>query len=178
MVDLGVTLRFFGGNIAPLRNAVPSLTNSYWAFGNTGSHVFDQAINSGNDVAGLNAVLTNYSTAQISNIFNALISLSDHLPVVAGYQLPANWAGSVSGGTAGRLFFGSNASGLGTGQLSQITFSGYAAGAQILGTGELVPLNLTAAVPEPGTYAAAVILLVLAIWHHHRRRMRSQALAT
>jgi autotransporter-associated beta strand protein len=87
----------------------------------------------------------------------------------------ANWAGSVSGGTAGRLFFGSNASGLGAGQLSQITFSGYAAGAQLLGTGELVPLNLTAAVPEPGTYAAAVILLALAIWHH-RRRMRSQAL--
>lgn len=89
----------------------------------------------------------------------------------------ANWAGSVSGGTAGRLFFGSNSSGLGAGQLSQITFSGYTVGAQLLGTGELVPLNLTAAVPEPGTYAAALILLVLAIWHH-RRRIRSQALAT
>ena len=88
----------------------------------------------------------------------------------------ANWAGSVSGGTAGRLFFGSNSSGLGAGQLSQITFSGYAAGAQILGTGELVPFNLTAAVPEPGTYAAAVILLALAIWHH-RRRTRSHVAA-
>jgi autotransporter-associated beta strand protein len=89
----------------------------------------------------------------------------------------ANWAGTLSGGTAGRIFFGSSASGLGSGQLSQIAFSGYSAGAQLLGTGELVPLNLTAAVPEPGTYAAAAILLALAIWHH-RRRMRSQAAST
>jgi autotransporter-associated beta strand protein len=65
------------------------ITNSYWAFGNTGSHVYDQAIDTGNAVAGLNAVLTNYSTAQISNIFSSLIALSDHLPVVADYQLPA-----------------------------------------------------------------------------------------
>jgi hypothetical protein len=89
----------------------------------------------------------------------------------------ANWAGSLTGGTAGRIFFGSNASGLDEGQLSQIAFSGYSAGAQLLGTGELVPLNLTAAVPEPGTYAAAAILLALAVWHH-RRRMRSQAAST
>ena len=89
----------------------------------------------------------------------------------------ANWAGTLSGGTAGRIFFGSSASGLGSGQLSQIAFSGYSAGAQLLGTGELVPLNLTAAVPEPGTYAAAAILLALAVWHH-RRRMRSQAAST
>ena len=88
-----------------------------------------------------------------------------------------NWAGTLSGGTAGRIFFGSSASGLGSGQLSQIAFSGYSAGAQLLGTGELVPLNLTAAVPEPGTYAAAAILLALAVWHH-RRRMRSQAAST
>jgi autotransporter-associated beta strand protein len=71
------------------------ITNSYWAFGNTGSHNFDQAINSGNAVSGLNAVLTNYSTAQISNVFSALISLSDHLPVVADYQLPASMGVTV-----------------------------------------------------------------------------------
>jgi MYXO-CTERM domain-containing protein len=81
----------------------------------------------------------------------------------------ANWAGSLSGGTAGRIFFGSNAAGLGAGQLSQIAFSGYSAGAQILGTGEIVPLNLTTTVPEPGTYAAAALLLLLAIWHRRRR---------
>ena len=84
----------------------------------------------------------------------------------------ANWAGTLTGGTAGRVFFGSTASGLGAGQLSQITFSGYTAGAQLLGTGELVPLSLTAAVPEPGTYAAAAMLVLLALWH---RRCRKQA---
>ena len=71
------------------------ITNSYWAFGNTGSHIFDQGINTGDAVAGLNAVLTNYSTAQISNVFDALTSLSDHLPVVADYQLPASMGVAV-----------------------------------------------------------------------------------
>ena len=87
----------------------------------------------------------------------------------------ANWAGTLSGGTAGRIFFGGNASGLGAGQLSQITFSGYTAGAQLLGTGELVPLNLTAAVPEPGTYAAAAMLALLAFWHRRRRNQAAAA---
>ncbi|MFM7373861.1 MAG: PEP-CTERM sorting domain-containing protein, partial [Chthoniobacterales bacterium] len=81
----------------------------------------------------------------------------------------ANWAGTLSGGTAGRIFFGGNSSGLGAGQLSQITFSGYTAGAQLLGNGELVPLNLTAAIPEPGTWATAA-LLALAGYFHWRRR--------
>jgi hypothetical protein len=89
----------------------------------------------------------------------------------------ANWAGSLSGGTAGRIFFGSNALGLGAGQLSQISFSGYSAGAQILGTGEIVPLNLTTTVPEPGTYAAAALLLLLAIWHRHRWTLAQAELA-
>ena len=82
----------------------------------------------------------------------------------------ANWAGTLSGGTAGRIFFGSSSSTLTSGQLTQITFSGYTAGAQLLGTGELVPLSLTAAVPEPGTYATAALLALLAFWHHRRRR--------
>jgi MYXO-CTERM domain-containing protein len=88
----------------------------------------------------------------------------------------ANWAGTLSGGTAGRIFFGSSDSGLGAGQLSQITFSGYTAGARLLGTGELVPFSLTAsAVPEPGTYAAAAILVLLALWHRRRRNQAATA---
>ena len=88
----------------------------------------------------------------------------------------ANWAGTLTGGTAGRIFFGSNSSGLELGQLSQITFSGYTAGAQLLGTGELVPFSLTSAVPEPGTYAAAAMLVLLALWHR-RRKSRPEAAA-
>lgn len=81
------------------------ITNSYWAFGNTGSHIFDQAINSGNAVAGLNALLTNYSTTQISNVLAALISLSDHLPVVADYRLPAR-LGVTTNALASRAIVG------------------------------------------------------------------------
>jgi autotransporter-associated beta strand protein len=72
------------------------VTDSYWAFGNTGSHIFDTNINSGNAVAGLNAILTNYTAAQISNVFTALTNLSDHLPVVADYQLPARMGVNAS----------------------------------------------------------------------------------
>ena len=81
----------------------------------------------------------------------------------------ANWAGTLTGGTAGRVFFGNTVSGLGGGQLTQITFSGYSAGAQLLGTGELVPFNLTAAVPEPGTWAAAAPLVAVTYLRLRRR---------
>ena len=73
-----------------------SITNSYWAFGNTATHTFNGKINSGNSVSGLNAFLTNYTAAQISNIFDSLIALSDHLPVVVDYQLPASLGVTVS----------------------------------------------------------------------------------
>lgn len=81
------------------------ITNSYWAFGNSGSHFYNQPINSGGAVAGLNAALTNYSAAQISNVFSALISLADHLPVVADYQLPAR-LGVTTNGLASRVIVG------------------------------------------------------------------------
>ncbi len=42
-------------------------------------------------------------------------------------------------GTGGRIFIGSSSSGLTAGQLSQITFSGYIAGASITSIGEIVP---------------------------------------
>lgn len=64
-----------------------------------------------------------------------------------------NWTGSLSGGGTDQVFFGTDSSGLTGGQVGNITFRdpfGLAAGdysAQILGTGEVVP------VPEPSTYA-------------------------
>jgi hypothetical protein len=57
-----------------------------------------------------------------------------------------NWHGSVSGGGATQLYFGSNSSGLTTAQLARTTFSNPAGfspgnyGAQLLSTGELVPV--------------------------------------
>jgi len=50
------------------------------------------------------------------------------------------WTGTVGvSGTAGKLFVGTDATGLTSAQLAKISFTGYAAGAQILSTGEVVP---------------------------------------
>ena len=82
-----------------------------------------------------------------------------------------NWTGSLSGGGTDQVLFGSDASGLTGGQLGQITFrdpDGLGAGdyaAQILGTGEVVP------VPEASTYAL-VFGLVAGIYLVYRRRKK------
>ena len=50
------------------------------------------------------------------------------------------WTGTAgASGTAGQIFIGSSASGLTAQQISQITFTGFANGATLLSTGELVP---------------------------------------
>ena len=59
------------------------LPGSYHAFGNNGS-TFNDAINDGNSIS-ING-LTSFSTAQV---LDALATASDHLPVVADYQIPA-----------------------------------------------------------------------------------------
>ncbi|MCS7003813.1 MAG: choice-of-anchor D domain-containing protein [Cytophagales bacterium] len=52
------------------------------------------------------------------------------------------WTGTAgSAGTAGRIFVGNSSSGLTTAQLSQINFSGFGSGAEILSTGEVVPAS-------------------------------------
>lgn len=62
---------------------------------------------------------------------------------IAGKTLTiTGWTGTAgSSGTGGKIFFGSNSSGLTSQQLSQIAFTGYSTGATILSTGELVPLS-------------------------------------
>ena len=64
------------------------LPGSYWAFGNTGTHTLDGALSTGS-AASLQAVLPGYTSQQATAVINALMSSSDHLPVVADYQLPA-----------------------------------------------------------------------------------------
>ena len=54
------------------------INGSYRAFGNNGSHSLNDFIND------------NSNTAQPGNVLDALASTSDHLPVVADYQLPAS----------------------------------------------------------------------------------------
>lgn len=80
-----------------------------------------------------------------------------------------NWTGSLSGGGTDQVLFGSDASGLTSGQLSQVMFrdpngtpGDFAA--QILGTGEVVP------VPEASTYALVLALVAGAYLIYRRRK--------
>lgn len=64
------------------------LAGSYHTFGNTGTHIFNGEITSGSALA-LQARLPGYTLAQAQDVLNALTQVSDHLPVVADYQVPA-----------------------------------------------------------------------------------------
>lgn len=76
------------------------------------------------------------------------------------------WSGTMgSPGTAGRIFFGSNASGLTSSQLAQISFNGFSGGAILLSNGELVPV----VIPEPGVVFAALLVAGLVGWKERRR---------
>ncbi|MEM8678122.1 MAG: endonuclease/exonuclease/phosphatase family protein, partial [Planctomycetota bacterium] len=72
------------------------IPGTYRAFGNNGTHSLNDSINDPSN------------NAQPANVLNALASVSDHLPVVADYQLPAvmQTGGNVS---AGRAIVGSTA---------------------------------------------------------------------
>lgn len=75
-----------------------------------------------------------------------------------------NWGGSTSGGGADQVIFNST---LTSGQLSQISFSGYAGVPAIqLAGGEVVP-NV---VPEMGTELAGMFLLFACVFHATSRR--------
>ena len=71
------------------------ITNSYWAFGNTGTHQLNGEITTGNPEA-LRAYLPGYSAARASAVLTAITESSDHLPVVADYQVPARMALAVT----------------------------------------------------------------------------------
>jgi endonuclease/exonuclease/phosphatase family metal-dependent hydrolase len=67
---------------------------SYRAFGNTGTHLLNGEITSGS-AAALQARLPGYTLGQAAAVLEALASASDHLPVVADYQLPAKMSVQV-----------------------------------------------------------------------------------
>ena len=65
-----------------------SISGSYWAFGNTGTHSLNGPLSSGS-VSALQARLPGYSVQNTTAVIDALMGVSDHLPVVADYRLPA-----------------------------------------------------------------------------------------
>jgi autotransporter-associated beta strand protein len=71
------------------------LTDSYWAFGNTNTHTMKGAITTGSPAA-LAALLPGYTNTQASSVLTALSQVTDHLPVVADYQLPAKMSASLA----------------------------------------------------------------------------------
>ena len=74
---------------------VDVVAGSYWAFGNTGSHTLNGAITTGN-ASTLASRIPGYSTSQAQAVLTALASASDHIPVVADYQLPAKLSANVA----------------------------------------------------------------------------------
>jgi autotransporter-associated beta strand protein len=83
-----------------------------------------------------------------------------------------DWNGSLSGGGAEELLFGTSSSGLTASQIAEIQFlnpSGLGPGtwgAKILATGEIVP------VPEPSTWAGGVLAVVSILSTQRRRLLR------
>jgi hypothetical protein len=67
------------------------IDGSYWAFGNTGTHLLNGALSSGSATAFQN-LLPGASLAEATAVIDAIMAASDHLPVVADYQLPAKLA--------------------------------------------------------------------------------------
>ena len=85
------------------------VSGSYWAFGNTGTHLINQAISTGS-AATLAARLPGYTTSQAQTVLANLTKVTDHLPVVADYQLPAKMTASLAAPPA-RVIRGATVSG-------------------------------------------------------------------
>ena len=85
------------------------VSGSYWAFGNTGTHLINQAISTGS-AATLAARLPGYTTSQAQTVLANLTKVTDHLPVVADYQLPAKMMASLAAPPA-RVIRGATVSG-------------------------------------------------------------------
>lgn len=84
------------------------IAGSYHAFGNTGTHAFNGEITSGS-AAVLASRLPGYTTVQAGAVLTALTQVSDHLPVVADYQLPAKMEVAL-GSAPPRVLVGAEAS--------------------------------------------------------------------
>lgn len=71
------------------------IPSSYWAFGNTATHSINQAISTGS-AATLAARIPGYTTAQAQTVLTSLTQVTDHIPVLADYQLPAKMTASLT----------------------------------------------------------------------------------
>jgi fibronectin-binding autotransporter adhesin len=100
------------------------------------------------------------STIDFGSTASALVFADSSAQSWTGTLTIANYT-TASGNS---LRFGTTASGLTSGQLAQISFTGYGAGVTIDGSGYVSPI------PEPGTYAVLAGLAALALAARRRRR--------
>ncbi|AWI25957.1 YDG domain-containing protein [Flavobacterium pallidum] len=100
--------------------------------------------------------LNNNATIALGAGSHTLTFADSHLITWNGTTLTiTGWTGTAgASGTAGKIFVGSNASGLDNTQLAKISFTGYSGHAAILSTGEIVPEALTPTINVSGTLSA------------------------
>lgn len=105
-----------------------------------------------NETVGTAKLLSNSSLSLGTGAHQLNFANSSANTWTAGKTLTINgWVGTAgSSGTAGKVFFGIDNTGLTAGQLAQITFSGYNPGATILNTGEVVPASASLVVDQTG----------------------------
>jgi autotransporter-associated beta strand protein len=123
-------------------NAVPDASNVI-----LGGGTFSTGATTGfNETAGTLRLSANSAIALGTGSHSLNFANSSAESWTAGNTLTiTGWTGTAgASGTAGKIFAGTNATGLTAAQLAQINFSGYAPGASILSTGEVVPFSLCA----------------------------------
>lgn len=115
-------------------------------------------------------------TLTLSGASTINLGTASHLLQFANSSaLSGSWSGALTiygwlglpamSGTAGQIFFGSNASALTAGQLAMISFNGFGNGAILLTSGELVP------VPVPEAKAILAAFFVLGMVAYRERRL-------
>lgn len=105
-----------------------------------------------NETVGTTKLLNNSSISLGSGAHQLNFANSSANTWTAGKTLTINgWVGVAgTSGTNGKVFFGTDNTGLTAAQLAQITFTGYNPGAAILGTGEVVPASASLVVDQTG----------------------------
>ena len=172
-IGLTISSVIQNGGITKTGTGILSLTNASNTFtGNTtinaGQLVFNTSTSSSftspivlnggglsTNGIGANNVITSSSTLSLTDNSTIILNNNSHTIKFAASNNTSwtsgkkliiyGWTGTAgASGTGGKIFFGSNASGLSQTQLNQISFDGFAAAvATLLSTGELVPRTVT-----------------------------------
>ena len=110
------------------------------------------------ETIGTLTVTDNATIALGTGVHNLIFANSSAIAWTAAKTLTiTGWTGSTSeGGTAGKVFVGTDNTGLTSAQLAQITFTGHTAGAKILSTGEIIPSDISTGLDNNGLQTVIV----------------------